>query len=100
MAERKYPTLPAVAHPATILWVPQVFFGVNVGFHVVILEAARLLFGIGPVLPALSLIVVHVVLAIVTMKEPHLMGLSRAAQRHPRTTRNLVKFEGGTRYVP
>jgi hypothetical protein len=90
----------AVAYPPKLLFAPAELVALNVAVTVALFLLSQVLFNFGPAPVGILFAAVHIVLAITSAREPHLVSLLRAGARAKHSSRNLVPIQDGVKYVP
>lgn len=98
-ARDRSPVIPALVYPPHVFYVPPQLFMGNLLFSVL----AFVLFGT-PLAMLASGVAVHVILAVLYLREPYMVGVAHAwwqARLWPafRRTRNRVRYPAGNKFV-
>lgn len=86
--------LKAVANPPKILWGPFIPVVMNFGIQFPLMFMAIGLADINPLFFLFSVLISHIVIIILGVKEPHLSNMLQAYGQTYRRTRNLYKVKG------
>ncbi len=91
--------LKAVANPPKILWGPFLPVLLNLGLQFPFMFMAIGLFDMNPIFFLLSILIVHIIIISLGLKEPHLSTMLQAYGQTYRRTTNLYKVKG-TKFAP
>lgn len=72
------PIFPSVAYPPTIFMVPMEVAMLNIVGNIIMMLVGVAVFNLNPIPFILTIVLVHVFLAIKTSKEPHMYNMIRA----------------------
>ena len=92
-------SLKAVANPPKILWGPFLPVLLNLGLQFPFMFMAIGLFDMNPIFFLLSILIVHIIIISLGLKEPHLSTMLQAYGQTYRRTTNLYKVKG-TKFAP
>lgn len=92
--------LTAVAYPPTMMFVPVELAAVNIGVHGALWMIVTLLGIMGPIPLLCSLILAHVLFAVMAGRNPHIVSMAKAIALSKNRTRNLIPEPDGAKFVP
>ena len=93
------PILKSVAMPPRFLWAPQVPALANIGLQFPIALLTIAVFDMNPLVNLISIVIVHVLLILAGLKEPHLSTMLKSQGRFIRIYRSIYK-EPGRKLAP
>ncbi len=86
--------LKAVANPPKILWGPFLPVLLNIGLQFPLMFMAIGVFNMNPLFFLVSIVIVHVFIVSLGVKEPHLSTMIQAFGQTRKPTTNLYKVKG------
>ncbi len=93
------PVLKAVAMPPKILWAPFLPVLINVGIQFPIMFVSIASFDINPLIFVISIVIVHGIIILWGVKEPHISNMVQSYGQTRRVSKNLYKVKGN-KFVP
>ena len=93
------PVLSAVAYPPTMLFAPLELAGMNAGLNSALMLIGTAALGLPPFVWLFTAIAGHIALITWGSRDPHLVGILRAAGTARRRSKNIVPAQG-VKYVP
>lgn len=99
MIRHEKPILTAVAYPPTMLFVPVELAGGNVAINIMLMVFGTVILDLSPLIWLFTSVAGHVILLVLSFREPHIVMMMRALGTSRQQSRNIVKPEG-VKYVP